>query len=63
MLMDTSGWLCLNDRRDHRHTEAARFYQNARMRLTTSYILAEYVALTRTRRLPRHKALERFANG
>ena len=58
MLMDTSVWLCLNDRSDHRHAEAARFYHIARMHLTTSYILAEYVALTHSRGLPRQKALE-----
>ncbi len=58
MLMDTSGWLCLNDRRDYRHAEAAHFYQGARVRSTTNYILAEYVALTHSRGLPRQNALE-----
>ncbi len=58
MLMDTSGWLCLNDKRDYRHAESARCYRNARLRLTTNYILAEYVALAHSRGFPRQRALE-----
>jgi predicted nucleic acid-binding protein len=53
MFLDTSGLLCFLDRRDRRHTEALRLYQNARVRLTNNYVLAEYVALAHVRGLPR----------
>ena len=53
MLPDTSGLLCLNDRRDHRHTDAVRLYRAARNRLTSSYVLAELVTLAYARGLPR----------
>ena len=58
MFLDTSGFLCFLDRRDRRHTEALRLYQNARVRLTSNYVLAEYVALAHVRRLPRQQILD-----
>jgi uncharacterized protein len=57
MLLDTSGLMCLLDNRDHRHAEAARLYQTARLRLTTNYVLAEYVALAHVRGMSRQQTL------
>ena len=57
MFLDTSGLLCFLDRRDRRHTEALQLYRNARTRLTTNYVLAEYVALAHVRGMPRQHIL------
>ena len=57
MFLDTSGLLCFLDRRDRRHTEALQLYRNARTRLTTNYVLAEYVALADVRGMPRQHIL------
>jgi len=46
MLLDTSGLMCLFDRRDFRHREAQSFYDAATARLTHNYVLAEFVALS-----------------
>ena len=57
MLLDTSGLLCLHSRAEPLHRDARTLYQAARMRVTHSYVLAEFVALAQTRRLPRMAAL------
>lgn len=57
MLLDTSGLLCLHNRAEPFHASARTFYQAARVRLTHSYVLAEFVALVNARRLPRLAAL------
>ena len=57
MLLDTSGLLCLHNRAEPLHMQARTLYQAARMRLTHSYVLAEFVALAHARRLPRMAAL------
>ena len=57
MLLDTSGLMCLFDRRDFRHREAQSFYDAATERLTHSYVLAEFVALSHARRAPRAESL------
>ena len=57
MLIDTSGLLCLHHRAEKLHLEACAAYRAALARLTHSYVLAEFVALANTRRLPRHAAL------
>jgi predicted nucleic acid-binding protein len=57
MLLDTSGLLCLHNRAEPLHRHARTLYQVARMRVTHSYVLAEFVALTHARRLPRMAAL------
>ena len=49
MLIDTSGFLCLYDEDENHHKDAVRFYDNARFRITTNYILSEYVALAYVR--------------
>ncbi len=57
MLLDTSGLLCLFDRRDFRHPDALGFYNAARMRLTHNYVLVEFVALAQARHASRVEAL------
>ena len=57
MLLDTSGLLCLHHKSEPFHDQASVFYKQARVRLTHSYILAEFVALATARRLPRLPAL------
>ena len=58
MFVDTSGWLCLYHKDEPEHREAVEFYQNAVVRLTTSYVLAEFVPLAQMRGFPRTKSLE-----
>ncbi len=58
MMLDTSGLLCLLDRHDNRHSEPLRLYQPAGQRITTNYVLAEYVALAHARGLPRQQTLK-----
>ncbi|HKP10506.1 MAG TPA: PIN domain-containing protein [Blastocatellia bacterium] len=58
MFLDTSGLLCFLDRRDRRHKEAIQFYRNVHARLTSNYVLAEYVALAHVRGLPRQQSLD-----
>jgi predicted nucleic acid-binding protein len=57
MLLDTSGLLCLHNRAEPFHEQARTLYCAARVRLTHSYVLAEFVALANARRLPRVAAL------
>jgi predicted nucleic acid-binding protein len=58
MLLDTSGLMCLFDLRDFRHADARTFYDSAPVRLTHSYVFAEFVALAHARGAPRAAALE-----
>lgn len=62
MLIDTSGLLCLIDRRDERHARAGELYAEAPAKLTHSYILAEFVPLARRRGVPRESTIP-FARG
>jgi len=57
MLLDTSGLLCLHHQAEPFHAQAQAAYRTAKIRLTHSYILAEWVALAHARRLPRLAAL------
>ena len=57
MLLDTSGLLCCFDSDDGRHGEAVKLYDAAPMRLTHNYVLAEFVTLAQSRRLPREASL------
>ena len=57
MLLDTSGLLCCIDADEHRHSAAATFYDQAAVRFTHNYVLAEFVALCQARNLPRQQAL------
>ena len=58
MFIDTSGWLCLYHKDEPEHREAVELYQNAVIRITTSYVLAEFVPLAQVRGFPRAKNLE-----
>lgn len=58
MFLDTSGLMCLLDDQDHRHLEARNLYQAARRRLTSNYVLAEYVALAHGRGMARQQTLD-----
>jgi predicted nucleic acid-binding protein len=57
MLLDTSGLLCCFDADEARHREAVRCYDGAVLRLTHNYVLAEFIALAKARRLPRDESL------
>ncbi len=50
MLIDTSGWFCIFDEMDSRHTAALDAYESSRIRITHSYVLAELVGLAISRR-------------
>jgi predicted nucleic acid-binding protein len=43
MLLDTSGLLCLHHKAEPFHDEASALYKQASVRLTHSYVLAEFV--------------------
>ena len=58
MLVDTSGFFCLYDRSDLDHFAAVETYENTRSRITTSYVLSEYVALAETRGVPRNEIVK-----
>lgn len=53
MLIDTSGFLCLYEKEEPHHERALAFYDSAKARLTTNYILTEYTALAQVRGIPR----------
>jgi predicted nucleic acid-binding protein len=57
MPLGTSGLLCLHHRGEPFHSEACSHFRTARIRLTNSYVLAEFVALAHIRRIPRLEAL------
>jgi len=57
MFLDTSGLLSLFDSRDAFHEDAVREFRRADRLLTHNYVLAELVALTNARNLPRRGAL------
>ena len=57
MLLDTSGLLCLHHRDEPFHAQASSFFEAAWIKLTHSYVLAEFVALAEARGLPREPAL------
>lgn len=57
MLVDTSGWLCVLHKDEPEHAEAVKFYTNAPIRVTHSYILAEFVPLAEVRKFPRQSNL------
>lgn len=57
-LVDTSGLLCCFDGDDERNREAIDLFDRANRRITTNYVLQEFVALAQSRRLPRQSALK-----
>lgn len=58
MFIDTSGWLCLYHKDEPEHREAVKIYNTAKTRITTGYVLAEFVPLAQVRGFPRTKNLE-----
>ena len=58
MLIDTSGFLSLYERRETFHEKAVELYDSATLRLTTSYVLAEYTALAQVRGIPCEQIIE-----
>lgn len=58
MLLDTSGLLCFFDENDFRHADAVSSFESADFRLTTNYVLAEFVPLSQVRGHSRIKTLE-----
>ena len=57
MLLDTSGLQCLHHAAELQHKTSVTFFDTAAVRLTHSYVLAEFVALAHARRLPRSEVL------
>jgi len=57
MLLDTSGLFCYHHRDEPRSDDAQTFFEAASSKLTHSYVLAEFVALTMARGLPRGESL------
>lgn len=58
MLLDTSGLLCLYHQSELFHQQAIQAYRATQVRLTHSYVLAEFVALATARRFPRIPMLD-----
>jgi len=58
MLLDTSGLFCLFHAAEPQHQLAITCFDAAEIKITTSYVLAEFIALAEARRLPRQMALE-----
>jgi len=58
MLIDTSGLYSFFDEKDFRHADASALVKSAIVRLTTSYVLAEFIPLCQTRGLNRKKILK-----
>jgi predicted nucleic acid-binding protein len=57
MLLDTSGLFALMNPKDEYHVLAKSLYGNATLRVTHSYVLAEFVPLAHVRKLPRADVL------
>jgi len=58
MLLDTSGLMCLLNDAEPLHKQAVSTLQRAPLRVTHSYVIAEFLALATARRLVRSTALE-----
>lgn len=57
MFLDTSGLLAYHHRTEPDHGKAFALFDAAPWKVTTNYVLAEFVALAEARRLPRVPAL------
>ena len=62
MLLDTSGLLCLLHAAEREHADAVMYFDASPVKLTHSYVLAEFVALTYARGFPRQEILEFVAD-
>lgn len=58
MLLDTSGLIAFHHQGEPNHLKAVALFESAKLRLTHSYVLAEFVALANARKLLRRTALE-----
>ena len=58
MLIDTSGFLCLNDNGEPHHEKAVALNNAAVYRVTTNYVLTEYVALAHIRGVSRSEIIK-----
>lgn len=58
MLIDTAGWLCYRDVGDSRHRSAVSYFEAAPVKLTHTFILAEFVALAQVRGQRRQATLD-----
>jgi predicted nucleic acid-binding protein len=57
MLLDTSGLFCQHHKDERRSEEAQTLFEAAGAKVTHGYVLAEFVALTMARGLPRRDTL------
>jgi len=57
LFLDTSGLLCIHDRKDFRNAQAIELFSGAKVLLTTSYVLAEFVPLSYARGKNRKETL------
>lgn len=62
LLLDTSGLLCLLHRAELEHNAAVSHFNSTAAKLTHSYVLAEFVALSQARHLPRPAVLAFLAD-
>ncbi len=51
MLVDTSGLFCCHHASERQHADATTLFKNASLRLSHSYVLAEFIPLCRARGL------------
>jgi uncharacterized protein len=57
VLLDTSGLFCYHHRDEPQHADAMSYFKAAMIRVTHSYVLAEFVPLCQARGLDRVSAL------
>lgn len=57
MLIDTSGFFCLHDKAEQHHNLANEINKKTITKVTTNYILAEYVALALVRGLSQNRII------
>ena len=57
VFLDTSGLLCIHDQDDFRHSSAVEIFTDAKLLLTTNYVLAEFVPLSYSRGKNRRETL------
>jgi len=50
MLIDTSGWFSIFDSAQHDHALAIELYDDSRIKVTHSYVIVEFVALSEARK-------------
>lgn len=58
MLLDTSGLFALCNQAEAGHKAARSLYDSALRRLTHSFVIAEFIALSHARRFPRNESVQ-----